>query len=183
MKPRSDSYEESLSEEKCEQLHALLSDSSLSLMQLRELVPVWGSGPRDGSKPSIASLSAIAARLRRDMTIDRVEDAARMMEQVHVKLSGKAPQEILDTVIQLIGQEVIQKTLEGEDPKNRTAAARLLLKREDQKLDHARFQRETCKLFLEWFQNEQAKAIATSTETNSAKIEKLGQAMFGDSWR
>lgn len=106
-----------------------------------------------------------------------------MMEQVHVKLSGKAPQEILDTVIQLIGQEVIQKTLEGEDPKNRTAAARLLLKREDQKLDHARFQRETCKLFLEWFQNEQAKAIATSTETNSAKIEKLGQAMFGDSWR
>jgi hypothetical protein len=67
------------------------------------------------------------------------------------------------------------------------AANRLLLdgeklKRKDQELDLARakFQRETCELFLTWNADERAAEIAAGSQSNEDKINALGQLMFGE---
>lgn len=49
-------------------------------------------------------------------------------------------------------------------------------------LEKAKFQRSTCELFLQWAANEEAKAIAAGGESNSEKISRLGQLMFGEEW-
>ncbi|HEX4085908.1 MAG TPA: hypothetical protein VHY22_13425 [Chthoniobacteraceae bacterium] len=41
-------------------------------------------------------------------------------------------------------------------------------------------QRDTCKLFLKWAEDEKAKSVLASGATNSEKIEALGRAMFPD---
>ena len=46
---------------------------------------------------------------------------------------------MIDIACDLVGQEVLQKTMSDEDPKNRTAALRALLKRADQKLNRELF--------------------------------------------
>lgn len=54
----------------------------------------------------------------------------------------------------------------------------------DEALSQSRtkLQRETCELFLEWFENKTAREIASSSAPNSEKIEKLGRTIFGDLW-
>ena len=46
---------------------------------------------------------------------------------------------MLDGILTVVAQEVLNKSLTGEDPKNRTAAAKLLLKRQDQKMERDKF--------------------------------------------
>lgn len=50
------------------------------------------------------------------------------------------------------------------------------------KLDQQKFRRETCELFLKWYQDEEAKRIASSNTPNAEKVEKLGQRIFGELW-
>lgn len=50
-------------------------------------------------------------------------------------------------------------------------------------LDRARFQRETCGLFLKWAEDQRAKDIANGSDSNASKIERLGQLMFGEEWQ
>jgi len=45
-----------------------------------------------------------------------------------------------------------------------------------------KFQRETCELFLRWASDQRAAEIATSTASNTDKIEQLGSLMFGEAW-
>lgn len=147
MKPRPDSYEAALSDEQREELHALLLSQDLSLAAVRLLAPAWVGGSRDGLKPSIATLSEIGARLRREQMLLNVEAKAKLMEAVRkqakthaVELtSGQTLEEMIDMACDLVGQEVLQKTMEDVDPKNRTAALRALLKRADQKLNRELF--------------------------------------------
>lgn len=49
-------------------------------------------------------------------------------------------------------------------------------------LDTARYQRETCGLFLQWSEDKRAREIAAGTGSQAEKIEALGRAMFGDTW-
>jgi hypothetical protein len=76
------------------------------------------------------------------------------------------------------------------NPKDVKSLFMLVLKSRDQEIDQAqleldrrRFQRETCELFLKWAEDQQARAIAAGGQTNSEKIERLGQLMFGDDWK
>lgn len=62
------------------------------------------------------------------------------------------------------------------------AERKLAQKSEELKLAEKKYQRDTCKLFLKWFADEQAKQIAMGSGTNAEKIEALGRAMFGDDW-
>jgi hypothetical protein len=187
---RADAYEQHLQPEELEQLHALLLQPGLRLSDVRALAPPHRGGPWDGSKPSKRLLSEIGTRLRTEQTLLNLEATAKVMDAVHHKLKGIADEEVLDSVISLVGQEVIQKTLSGEDPKNRTAATRLLLKRADQKLagremalSEKRFRRETCELFMDWFQDARAREIASNTEEpKSDRVEKLGKLIFKEDW-
>ena len=50
-------------------------------------------------------------------------------------------------------------------------------------LARQKFQRDTCELFLKWSADQRAKDIANSPQTNSQKIERLGELMFGEDWK
>ncbi len=80
----------------------------------------------------------------------------------------------------------MRRKLELEEVSARTKAqiaeAKLAQKDRDYQLALKKFQRDSCKLFLKWFDKEQAKKIATGTGSNAEKIEQLGLAMFGEDW-
>jgi hypothetical protein len=50
-------------------------------------------------------------------------------------------------------------------------------------LNRQKFQRDTCELFLKWFEDKRAKEVLSSSASNSDKIEQLGQLMFGEDWK
>lgn len=189
-KRRDDSYEESLSDEHREQLYAVCSQQGLSLAAMRKLCPAWGRGPREGAQPSVRCVSEIAARLRREEMLLQVDATAKLMEAVRKKVgavkselqSGDSIEQTLDVVCDLVGQEVLQKTVEGQDLKTRNTALQRLLKRADQKRFDKKFNRETIRLFLEWFEDKRATQIASSSASTADKTEELGKHIFGELW-
>lgn len=50
-------------------------------------------------------------------------------------------------------------------------------------LERQKHQRTTCVLFLKWRDDDRARSIADGPGTSDEKVEKLGQAMFGDLWK
>ena len=66
--------------------------------------------------------------------------------------------------------------------KRKQAAELIGLKRKEIALDEKRFQRTTCELFIKWYDDKKVKEVVESRATNSEKIEKLGQAIFGEDW-
>lgn len=68
------------------------------------------------------------------------------------------------------------------DAKGKFTEARLDQGERRLALDNKKFMRETCALYLKWHDDQRAKEIAASSGTNSEKIERLGQTMFGEDW-
>lgn len=56
------------------------------------------------------------------------------------------------------------------------------LKKAKLDLDRQKFQRLAVKKFMDWYEDKTAREIATSNMSQADKIEKLGQAMFGEDW-
>ena len=56
------------------------------------------------------------------------------------------------------------------------------LKKAKLELDRIKTQRLVIKGFLDWYDDKTAREIASSNLSQSDKIEKLGQAMFGEDW-
>ncbi len=59
---------------------------------------------------------------------------------------------------------------------------RLAQSAEALELEQQKFRRQTCELFLKWRDDDRARTIADGPGNAADKIEKLGQAMFGDLW-
>ena len=57
------------------------------------------------------------------------------------------------------------------------------LKKAKLDLDRIKVQRLVIKGYLDWHDDKTAREIATSNMSQSDKIEKLGQAMFGEDWK
>jgi hypothetical protein len=47
------------------------------------------------------------------------------------------------------------------------------------RLAELKFQRETARLFLEWFEDKRAREIAQSADTKDVKMDRIIEAMFG----
>ena len=60
---------------------------------------------------------------------------------------------------------------------------KVVLKEQEIRLAEQKFRRETCELFLKWYEERQAQEIAGSAATHAEKIERLGQLMFGEGWK
>jgi hypothetical protein len=78
----------------------------------------------------------------------------------------------------------------GSDPRDVKQLYMLVLKSRDQDIDTAglalqrkKFQRESCELFLKWFEDKRVSDIAGAKGLGSAeKVEQLGQLIFGEEW-
>ncbi len=194
---RSDRYEAQLTEGELQALHVDLLDAKKSLEAIRDGLPPWRTGTKTGRKPSLATLSNIRDRIA-------MEEAFRENEATTETLLEELKREVPDiTEAQLdeMGHKAFTLlAIRQQDAKSfvqlrsaRTKAeierSKLALRerevnRADQALalDRKRFQRETCELFVEWSADQRAKDIAAAPITNAAKIEQLGQLMFGDDW-
>jgi hypothetical protein len=111
---------------------------------------------------------------------------AVVMDRMRQSVPGITTEELFEFGQRFFSEQAIAL----QDPKTWqiTQAAhrdreRVALKGRELELDQQRFQRETTELFIQWVENEQAKAIASSGATHSEKIQRLGQLMFGEGWR
>lgn len=177
-KPRADSALKTLSEER--------QADVIELMRKRTIAEARKELEKDGLKTSDAALSNFWSwwHLRQQFTqAERwSEDMVELLKEEQPGLSAEA--------LERYGNRVFQAralALEQADPE---AAAliwhrmqKLNLQGEMVKLERAKFQRETCRLFLEWNQDARAKEIANDPGLEqSQKIEALGQHLFKDLW-
>jgi len=133
-----------------------------------------------------------AARLQ-DRLLGQIASGARQCQEVEKEL-GKVGAPELDTLIKLhrvlilkLSTEVQADTelLELVNRMMKPVVAFARLKQLDAQLalDRDKFKRETCELFLKWSEDNRAKEIAASSGSNSDKIAKLGELMFGEDWQ
>lgn len=77
-------------------------------------------------------------------------------------------------------------SLRGEETKARKvdlAKQQLALREQQFALERKKYQRQTCELFLKWFNNKKIKEIITDRSSDSdSKTEALGRELFGDLW-
>jgi hypothetical protein len=73
-------------------------------------------------------------------------------------------------------------TIARQDPDAWAKIQKTARDKENSEQSRTEFRRETCELFLEWSQNEKAKAIASSNSTHEEKLKALDQAMFPEDW-
>ena len=97
-------------------------------------------------------------------TKDRI--AQHKFELAHMNLSEKLKLQLVE----------IQQQAEG-------MKGNYELKQKRLDLDNKKYQRLTVKNFFDWYEDKTAREIATSNMSQADKIEKLGQAMFGEDWK
>ena len=138
-KPFDNSYWGGLTEEEKELVQTVLQKPGVSLREARRLVPPMRD--RDGKEngpPAVGTLSRISQELRTEEVLFEIEADTELAETICGKLRSGAlrsqvEERMLDEIMEVIGEEVRHKSLHRLDPASRTAFARLLLKRADQR--------------------------------------------------
>lgn len=74
-------------------------------------------------------------------------------------------------------------TIAEEDPKGWALIQKTARDQEAGLLDKIKFQRETCELFVKWSADKAAQEVLRANSSNSEKIERLGELMFGEDWK
>ncbi|MGA2175062.1 MAG: hypothetical protein ABSH38_08795 [Verrucomicrobiota bacterium] len=138
-KPLSNSYWDTLSEEEKELVQSVLRKPGVSLREARGLVPPMRDGEgKEIGPPAVGTLSRISQELRTEEMLLEIEADTELAKVICGKLRSGAlrsqvQERLLDEIMEVIGEEVRHKSLRRMDPAIRTASARLLLKRADQR--------------------------------------------------
>lgn len=133
-----------------------------------------------GFRPSPAALSSFWSWYQlRDQLTRNEATASALVESMAESNPDLSPDKLEE-----IGQAFFTAlALESRDPKAWESTQRIGLGRAQLRLDQAKFQRETCSLFLKWAEDQRAKEIANGGASQSDKIAALGQLMFGEDWK
>jgi hypothetical protein len=143
-KLRADAYLQRLDSSELESLRLCLS-LPVPFVVMREQAPKWRGGPHDGNPPGLSALSDLWHAIKQVEVLRNIERDNLLLEAARAKaksLGIATDESMLDNLLLIVAQEVLNKSLSGEDPKSRTAAARLLLKRADQKRHDRDFEQE-----------------------------------------
>jgi hypothetical protein len=118
---RSDAYEQSLARhslEHLELLYAELLKPGQPLDQAQENCPPWPAGTKlAGRQPSIGTLSEISQRLRAEATLNDLGVVSRFMDKIRnraTSLPVGQQTEVLDTLVNLVGEELISSKMKGK---------------------------------------------------------------------
>jgi hypothetical protein len=133
---RSDSYEASLTAKERQRLYAMLR-SKLTIDEVVAKSIPWRTGDKAGEHPCWRTIYNIKSRLNLEEMLLSIEGSATIVErtrkELNALLKGTDGEKVLDRCMALIGQEVIHLTILRHNSEARNAAARLLLKRADQR--------------------------------------------------
>lgn len=105
--------------------------------------------------------------------------SGRLLELLEATSGKLEPEELGEIISGLTNLRKVEVQQERAD----IAQARLKQIDEALALEREKFQRTTCELFLKWHSDERARSITEGPGTNAEKIEKLGEAMFGELWK
>jgi len=188
-KPRGDSKLKSLPEERQAAIFEHLRENTYrkTLQWLRE----------DGVETSIRALSEFFAwyPLRRQFLEDETTTEA-LVDQLKKEVGGLSEEQLDALGQRTFSLLAIRRQDTNAFVKVRSArfkaeleTAKLQLREKAEarlsrslELQRQKFRRETTELYLKWFEDRKAREIASSSVTNSDKIERLGQLMFGADW-
>lgn len=170
-KPRSDAHLKTLPPDRQQDIADYARDHSL------QEIKAWLSA--DGV---VTSLGALSEFLSWHSLKSQLSQNESTVESVLAQLKVSRP-ELTEEELFAAGQAFFSAmAIETRDAKTWKRTQDLKFKRDLMELEREKFQRDTCELFLKWYSDEQARTIAGSTQTNSEKIERLGQLMFGEEW-
>lgn len=103
-----------------------------------------------------------------------------LLELVDEETGARLP---TDELVSIASALASLRTSEQNDVRLGQNEKKLAQKDEEIKLARERFQRDTCELFLKWHAEKSAIDVANGDGSNADKIERLGQLMFGETWR
>jgi Protein of unknown function (DUF3486) len=108
-----------------------------------------------------------------------------LLETLDEAIEGETPGEkpSPDALVAIAGALGSLRTSEQNDIRLAQNEKRLKQKDAELALAREKFQRETCELFLKWHADKNANDLATADISNADKIERLGQLMFGETWK
>lgn len=177
MKPRSDSKLKTLPAERQADIFARMN---LPVKQGGGIANVLEWLRKDGLQTSAGALSEFYSWYSLQQQFSRNESTVEVLLE---KFKEADPNATPEKILQM-GQAFFSAlALEQQDPKVWFLTQQIGLKKEQLSLDKKKFNRETCELFLKWFDDKEAKRIASSSLSYADKIEKLGQAMFKEDWK
>lgn len=108
--------------------------------------------------------------------LETLDDAIEVTAPGAPQVEPASLVEIAKALTALRGSEQADVKLALEKKKISQKAEEISLARE-------KYQRETCELFLKWHADKNANDLATADISNADKIERLGQLMFGETWK
>lgn len=195
---RPDSYEKQLSDSELQSLHSWLLERKLTLEAIAKKLPPWRTGSRAGQRVGLQTLSNIRERLElEDNFAEDGQTTESLLEQLKAEVPGMTEEQLDEigtrtfTLLAIRRQDtkafikLRSARTQGEIEKAKLQLAERAEQRQGEALalEKNRFQRDTCELFMKWAEDQRAKDIAASGATNSEKIEKLGELMFGEDWQ
>lgn len=209
---RVDSYEHALARHSLEHLELLYSEllkPGQKEDQTQANCPPWPPGTtRAGRQPSTGLLSQIAERLRTESTLNSLGRVSGFLDKIRNRASalpaGKQ-NEVLDTIVTLVGEEMIAAKLggatmvemldpldrllmsEGMKTKAQFEAQKIELRKqaEARSQEKLRFERErwiqeSCAKLLKAATDSRAREIAELNVSNDEKIRLLRENYFKD---
>jgi hypothetical protein len=126
-------------------------------------------------------------------------DAVQTMSEFALRMAQAVGGDVNQTAVAVAGGKILEilEGSEGDDlvkyaaalsslnrseadkVKAATTLEMLSVRRRQLALDEARFERQTCELFIKWYADKQAAEIAGSTSAPDIKIDQLRTLMFG----
>jgi hypothetical protein len=187
---RANSYEAQLTAEELKTFYELLLRPGLTLDEVVAQSPRWKWGKFKGKMLSHQAASDIYTRLKAELervanqNADLLDENSKAMEGLIREIKKEeefdpAATEWADRVCSRFFQKVMAGKLKEQEE---VAFAKVLFKRRDQILAESKFKRDTCKVFMDWYEDERARRILESREDASAKLETLGKLIYGEEW-
>jgi hypothetical protein len=174
-KPRPDSRLKTLPEERQEAIADYARTHSLE-----DTVAWLADG--SGGCPVVTSSAALSGFLSWWALEQQLSRNESTVETVLAQLKVTNP-ELTERQLSIAGQSFFSAlALQNQDAKAWFLSQTLALKKEQLGLDREKFQVTTCELFLKWLKDQRAVEIAEGKATNSEKISRLGELMFGEEW-
>lgn len=158
-------------------------------------------GPLNRSVISAQNLSEYRARAYQDWLReqDKVE-RIKSMAEFSMRLADAAGGDVNSPAVSIAAGKIMEaleladgddllamsQTLaklnksEADKTRARTDQGRLEVQRDALALEHQKFERQTCELFMKWYGNKQAAEIINSKTDKDSKIEQIRQLMFGE---
>ena len=137
------------------------------------------------SRANGASIAEGAQAIASGKLLELLETLDEVIEQKIEQAEGEGDRKQLsaEALVAIAGALGNLRTSEQNDVRLQQNNKRLQQKDEEIAMAREKYQRDTCELFLKWHADTHANELANADTSNADKIEKLGQLMFGETWK